>query len=282
MAVVQKDNAFGYKLLVLVYKVLGYRVVSFVLNFIALYYLIFARSVKKDLKSYYEHQNIELSNYAYFKHIKVFATSILDRFVSRINPESFKYRGFNQDALKVFKDGGGIVLLSHVGGWASSTHNLQTEDIPPMNVVMQDNTKESMQEVEENTKIDDKKNVNIIDLNQGAFASNIQIANVLMNGELVAMMADRVADEKRSIEVEFFGSKVRINKDPFDIAKRMSKPMVVVHTINQGDRKYDAYYFEIETKNRTIAEMAQAYMDILEDTLKKYPQQWFNFYDYFT
>jgi len=281
MAVAQKDNAFGYKLLLFIYNILGYKVVLFILNFIALYYSVFERGIKKKLESYYKHQNIELTNYMYFKHIKTFAHSLLDRFVSRINPEDFKYNGVHEELLQIFNKTGGIVLLSHVGGWASSTYNLQTQDIPQMNVVMQDSTKQSMQEVEENTKKNDKKNVNIIDLNQGAFASNIQIANVLMNNEIVAMMADRVADKKRSIEVTFFGSVVKINRDPFDIAKRMSKPMVVVHTINRGEKRYDALYFNISTKDKTIEETAQLYIEILEDTLKRYPQQWYNFYDFF-
>lgn len=281
MAVKQKDNALGYKLLLFIYKILGYKTVSIVLNFIALYYVIFAREVKKDLQSYYDHQGIPLSNYMFFKHIKTFANSLLDRFVSRIDPESFEYHGVDEELLDVLREKGGLVLLSHVGGWASSTHNLQTKNLPQMNVVMQDNTNESMQEVEENTKNNEKKNVNIIDLNIGAFAANIQIANVLMQNEIVAMMADRVANEKRFIEVSFFGSQVKINKDPFDIAKRMDKPIIIVHTINKGERKYDALYFEIPTQRSSIEETAQFYMDVLEDTLRKHPQQWFNFYDYF-
>ncbi|MCF6330681.1 MAG: lysophospholipid acyltransferase family protein [Sulfurimonas sp.] len=281
MAVKNKDNAFGYRLLLFIYKIVGYRAVAILLNFIAIYYLLFARDVKQELQSYYKHQNIKLTNYMFFKHIKTFANSIFDRFVSRIDPNSFNYNGINEELLQILNEKGGIVLLSHVGGWASSTHNLQTKDIPPMNVVMQDNTNQNMQDVEQNTKDNKKENVNIIDLNMGAFAANIQIANVLMKNEIVAMMADRVANEKRSIEVSFFGSKVKINKDPFDIAKRIKKPIIIVHTINKGDRNYDALYYEVPTKDKSIEQTAQYYMSVLEDTLKKYPQQWFNFYDYF-
>jgi len=281
MDIAKKDNSLGYSLLLFIYKVLGYKAVSFILNFVALYYVLFARKVKVDLESFYNAQNIKLTNKIFFKHIKSFATSLLDRFVSRINPEDFTYNGVNQEYLDTFKESGGIVLLSHFGGWASSTHNLSTKNIPPMNVVMQDNTNKSMQEVEADVKDENKQNVKIIDVNQGAFATNIQIANVLMQGEIVAMMADRVADEKRKIKVKFFSKDVYINKDPFDIAKRMNKPMIVVHTINKGSREYEARYYKIDSENNTLEENAQNYMDILEDVVKEYPYQWYNFYDYF-
>ena len=281
MDIAKKDNSLGYSLLLFIYKVLGYKAVSFILNFVALYYVLFARKVKVDLESFYNAQNIKLTNKIFFKHIKSFATSLLDRFVSRINPENFTYNGVNQEYLDTFKESGGIVLLSHFGGWASSTHNLSTKNIPPMNVVMQDNTNKSMQEVEADVKDENKQNVKIIDVNQGAFATNIQIANVLMQGEIVAMMADRVADEKRKIKVKFFSKDVYINKDPFDIAKRMNKPMIVVHTINKGSREYEARYYKIDSENNTLEENAQNYMDILEDVVKEYPYQWYNFYDYF-
>ena len=281
MEVVKKDNSLGYSTLLYIYKILGYKSVSFILNFIALYYVIFAKNIKKDMQSYYEAQNIKPTNKVFFKHIKTFSISLLDRFVSRINPEEFTYNGINQDRLDILKDAGGIVLLSHLGGWASSTHNLSTKDIPPMNIVMQDNTNDNMQEVEADAKDNTKKNVKIIDVNQGAFATNIQIANVLMQGEIVAMMADRIADKKRSVEVTFFNKKVKINKDPFDIAKRMNKPIIIVHTINNGNKKYEAHYYRLDTKDKTIEENAQEYMNILETILNKYPYQWYNFYDFF-
>jgi predicted LPLAT superfamily acyltransferase len=281
MEITKKDNSLGYSLLIFIYKVLGYKTVSFILNFIALYYVIFARKIKNSMHSYYEVQGIKPTSAVFFKHIKTFAISILDRFVSRINPEDFNYNGINQDNLDIFENSGGIVLLSHFGGWASSTHNLSTKNIPPMNVVMQDVANENVKKVETDIKDDSKQNVKIIDVNQGSLSTNIQIANALMQNEIVAMMADRVVDEKRAIKVNFFQREVFINKDPFDIAKRLNKPIVIVHTINKGSRNYDAHYYKLNIDSKTIEQNAQEYMDILEEIVKENPYQWYNFYEYF-
>ena len=281
MEIAKKDNSFGYSLLLFIYKILGYKSVKFILNFVAIYYVIFAQKTKKDLISYYEALDIKPNSITYFKHIKTFAISLLDRFVSRINPESFSYNGIDQDNLNILNEAGGLVLLSHFGGWASSTHNLSTKNIPQMNAVMQDPANEKMKEVETKAKDESKKNVKIIDVNQGSLATNIQIANALMQGEIVAMMADRVVDPKRIVKVNFLGKTVFTTKDPFDIAKRLNKPIVIVHTINKGSRNYDAYYFKLDTSEKTIEELAQEYMDILEKIVKESPYQWYNFYDYF-
>lgn len=116
-------------------------------------------------------------------------------------------------------------------------------------------------------------------MNQGGIAANIQIANALMNKEIIAMMADRAVDSTKVVEVEFFGSKVKINKNPFDIAKRMSKPALAIFVINKELRKYDLFFEEI--KGDSIEEMAQNYINVLESILKKNPMQWYNFYDFF-
>lgn len=277
MEIKQRGSAFGYKILLILYKRIGYSFVVFILNFVVLYYTLFHPSIKKSLRSYYEHQGLDFTYKIYFTHIKMFAVSIFDRFVSRIKPSDLSFDRHNLDTLKIL-DNGGILLLSHVGSWATAAHCLCYK-LPPMNIVMRENTKEKIKQVEYSNEKHNDDIVKIIDLNQGGIAANIQIANALMNKELIAMMTDRVVDSSKVVEVEFFGVKVKINKNPFDIAKRMNKPAVAIFVISKDLRKYDLIFNEI--KGTTLQEMAQNYMDMLEDILRKNPTQWYNFYDFF-
>lgn len=277
MEIKQRGNAFGYKALLLAYNIFGYRLVAFILNFVALYYLFFTPSVKKSMQSYYEHQGLCLTNKMYFNHIKTFALSIFDRFVSRIKPQDLSFKIYNRDILKEL-DKGGIVLLSHVGGWASAAYCLKDE-LPPMNIVMRESTQKNIHKVEESHKRHNEHNLKIIDLNQGSIAANIQIANALMNNELVALMADRVIDDRQTVKVEFFGSKVKINKNPFDIALRLKRPLVAIFVMNIGIKKYDLTLNII--KQDTLELMSQSYSDMLKNILIEHPNQWYNFYDFF-
>jgi len=279
MGVKQYGNALGHKIIIGIYTLLGYRFVAFILNFVALYYVLFTPSVKESLKSYYEHLGIKLTHRVYFNHIKLFALSIFDRFISRIKPEELSFVRENREDFMALKDGG-IVLLSHIGGWATAAHSLKAE-IPPMHIVMRESTKEDINKVEKDYKRENESGVKIIDLNQGPIAANIQIANALMNKEVVAMMADRVVDASKTIEVEFLGSKVKINKNPFDIAFRFKKVLVATFVINVAVKEYKLIFEKIEIENKSLDEIAQEYMNILTNIIKIYPNQWYNFYDFF-
>ena len=278
MEVKQRGTATGHKIILFIYNLLGYKSVAFILNFVALYYFLFTPSVRKDLKSYYEALGLELTHIAYFNHLKMFAFSIFDRFVSRIKPQDLTFCVHNSEVVKLLNEKGGIILLSHVGSWASAAHTLEGE-LPRMNIVMRENAHDSIKNVEQENKRENENSVNIIDLSQGAIASNIQIANALMENELVALMADRFVDDRRKVKVNFLARDVYINKNPFEIAARVKKPLVSIFVTNHSLRKYELKLELIELAS--IEEMAQQYTNILQDIIKKHPNQWYNMYDFF-
>jgi predicted LPLAT superfamily acyltransferase len=279
MGVKQYGNALGHKIILKLYKLLGYRFVSFILNFVAFYYALFTPSVKKSLQSYYDHLGIKLTCKQYFFHIRNFAYTILDRYISRIKPDELDFERENREIFMGLQEGG-IVLLSHIGGWATAGYSLQAK-IPPMHIVMREAQQDKIKRLERDKKRSNESSVKIIDLNDGAIAANIQIANVLMANEVVAMMADRVVEGSKSIEVVFLGSKVCINRNPFDIAYRFKKKLVATFVIHIGLAKYKLIFKEINIEGQTLEEVAQEYMNILEDIIKLYPNQWYNFYDFF-
>ena len=279
MAIKQYGNALGHKIILAVYNIFGYGFVSFILNFVAMYYVLFTPSIKKSLESYYKHLGLKLTYRAYFKHIKLFSLSVLDRFISRMKPDELLFERENKDVFMSLQEGG-IVLLSHIGGWATAAHSMKA-DIPPMNIVMHEATKDKISEVEKSKRRHNEGHVKIIDLNQGAIPANIQIANALMNKEIIAMMADRVTDPKKVVEVEFLGSKVLINRNPFDIAYRFKKVLVVTFVILVEEKHYKLVFKNISLNEKSLEEIAQEYMDILTDIIKIYPNQWYNFFDFF-
>ncbi len=279
MGVKKYGSALGHKIILYLYKLLGYRFVSFILNFVALYYVLFTRDIKKSLESYYEHLGVPLTFIRYFKHIKLFALSIFDRFISRMKPDTLVFEHDNKEAFLSLQEGG-IVLLSHIGGWATAGHSMQA-DIPPMNIVMFESTQDEISELEKSKERMNEQKVKIIDLAKGAITANIQIANALMAKEVVAMMADRVVDERRVVEVVFLGTPIEINRNPFDIAHRFKKPLVAAFVLLEKEQHYKLIFKEISINDRTVEEIAQEYIDILTKIIKIYPNQWYNFYDFF-
>jgi predicted LPLAT superfamily acyltransferase len=198
--------------------------------------------------------------------------------VSRIKPEDLTFCVHNSDVIELLNKNGGVILLSHVGSWASAAHCLKNE-LPPMSIVMRENTKENILNVEKSNQRENEQNVKIIDLNKGTISANIQIANALMNKELVALMADRAVDSCRVVEVEFFNQNININKNPFEISARIKKPLVAIFVLNHSLKKYDLILELIQESS--IEKMAQDYTNLLQNIIKKHPYQWYNFYDFF-
>lgn len=273
----QRGNSLGYKILLYAYNIFGYKFVVFLLNFVSLYYLFFTPSVKKSMKNYYMCQGIKFSNKVYFAHIKTFAISILDRFVARMKPNDIIFHTCNEDVIKELQDGG-VVLFSHVGGWASAAYCLK-DQLPPINIIMRESTQKEIHQIEKSYKRYNESNVKIIDLNEGALAANIKIANAIINKELIALMADRVVNEKQAIEVSFFNTRVKMNKNPFDLALRAKKPLAAIFVMKINNQEYDLIFNFI--KLNTLEVMSQEYATLLEGILRQYPYQWYNFYDYF-
>jgi predicted LPLAT superfamily acyltransferase len=280
MEIAQRGSIIGTKIVLMLYKVVGYRLPSIVVNFIALYYTVTTNSVKKNLLSYYEHLGIDLTFNQYFKHIRFFSFSIFDRFVSRIDPTSLQIDKINEkDFYKL--SNGGVVLLSHFGGWAIAANALQDDKLPTINVVMRETTKEELKNIENREIRQNEKHVQIIDLEKGGLAANIKIANSLMAGEIVAFMADRVVDPTKTVTVNFLNKKVNFNRSPFDIAIKTKRPIMAVFIVKVGLKHYKLIVKDLNLKNNTTESLAQNYANTLEKIVKEYPHQWYNFYDFF-
>jgi predicted LPLAT superfamily acyltransferase len=56
---------------------------------------------------------------------------------------------------------------------------------------------------------------------------------------------------------------------------------VVTFVLLIEERHYKLIFKDIDIGEKTLEEIAQEYMNILADIIKFYPNQWYNFYDFF-
>ena len=277
----QRGSGWSIKLALLLYKLFGYKFIYYLQYPIAFFYFLVAKNAKEPLKIYYKNLGIPFNNKIYYEHLRIFAVCLLDRFISKIHPENYTFEYDNVEVPRKVLESGSLLVFSHFGGWASS---LSTPCVTnKVNIVMQEVMVNGMQEIEKNMK--SKSRINIIDLNHGSIAVSIQIANALMNGEVVAMMADRITNEKSVIEVSFLGKKARFNKNPFAIAYKTDKPIVVFFVIWESIQKYHIEHCIIhldKTKSEEEAskEACMRYVKKYEEVVRANPQQWFNLFDF--
>lgn len=101
----------------------------------------------------------------------------------------------------------------------------------------------------------------------------------LNNGEYVCFNGDRYLDENSSINLDFLGGQAKLPIGPFKIANKCRVPVVFYYSMREKDCTYRFIFEEAEiTKNTTTENLANQYIRSLESIVRKYPQQWFNFY----
>ncbi len=277
----QRGSAWSIQLALFLYKLFGYKFLYTLLYPITFFYFLVAKNAKEPLKIYYKNLGIEFNNKIYYEHLRIFAVCMVDRFASKINPENYTFEYENIEIPVKTLESGTVLVYSHFGGWAASSSGVHVKN--KIHIVMREAMLDGMREVENALGL--KSQLNIIDLNQGTIAVSVQIANALMNEEVVTIMADRASNAKAEMEVLFLNKKARFNKNPFQIAYKTDKPIVAYFIIFAGIQHYKVEYIIIDmdrskAEDEAVREALIQYVKKFEEIIKQYPNQWFNFYDF--
>ncbi len=284
MAAKQRVGGAVVKTLYKFYKTFGYNSVYFSLYFVVLYYFLFATNVRISLKKYYKNIGEEFSNKKFFTHLFNYALATSDRFISKANPEIYKFSNYNRAELLAELKNGSILLSNHFGGWATASNYFKDDNVK-INIVMNEAMIKNASEFEQLIDKKNEKNVKIIDLSRGDIATSISIANALLANESVALMGDRAISDKYLKKMKFFEKDANFNKNPFIIAYKTNKPIIALFVVLKEKRSYEMHYKKIQINKNLKEEEAieiamEEYVQVLSQTLKQHPLQWFNFYDF--
>jgi len=280
----QRVGGFVVRTLYKIYQLLGYKFVYYSLYLVVAYYFLFAKNVKISLKLYYSRLGIPFSYKNYFRHLFNYAVATSDRFISKSDPQLYTFHNQNRPQLLKEIEEGSILLLNHFGGWATASNYFQYEG-KKFHMVMNEAMLKSAKEFEEIIDKKNKEHINIIDLSNGMIQAYIEIANALLSNQSVALMGDRAISEKNEKKLDFFGEKANFNQNPFIIAHKTKKPIVIIFVILKEALQYEIVFKKIEpdislSQEEAVDKAMDEYIEYLSDILKQYPLQWFNFYNF--
>ena len=131
---------------------------------------------------------------------------------------------------------------------------------------------------------------NVIDASERGPALVLSLKEALEAGRMVGIMVDRALATERGIEVEFLGAKARLPVGPWQFAHALQVPVVLGFGVYHGGNRYTAH-FELfdeslrlprEGREAAMAEHAQRYARRLEHHVRGAPDNWFNFYHYWS
>ena len=283
MWIKQRGNQLGYKAILTLYKLIGYRGTKPIIWVVSFVYALITPKEKEAIKDYYRRVGVSYSFLYYVAHINQFSLSIFDRFVTKIDPTIFQIERVNlKDFLK--NKNNKILALSHMGNWANTfvafEHGNRT-----IHVTTDEKLKENISTYERSLQHQKSSNIKFINLREGLKAS-VQMVKALKEGDDLAIMVDRLVDKNRYVEVNFLETPTRFNKNPFEIAYNREVEMMGITVIRTHDKAYKVILsdpIQIDKsikKEEAIVIMATQYANYLEDIVRQYPKQWFNFYKF--
>ncbi|MCQ2142789.1 MAG: acyltransferase [Bacteroidales bacterium] len=211
----------------------------------------------------------------------VFGGVILDRFAMYAG-KTFRFDNAENDLImeKSAEPGGFIVSSSHVGNYELAGYTLHCSGKSLSALVFAGEKKTVM---DGRRKMFSETGISMIPLMED-MSHIYEINRLLDEGQIVSMPCDRIFGSAKFVEAPFFGETARFPMGPFSIAVTKGVPMIAVFSMKTSLKGYRLHARPLGmsgvTRAEKVASLAASYARELEDVLRTYPCQWFNYFDF--
>ncbi|RYZ76857.1 MAG: DUF2062 domain-containing protein [Proteobacteria bacterium] len=295
-----RGGVVGNAILHFILKNLGTGAGYFVLRFIVPYFYLFAPRGRKALNEYYSIIRPEMGwlprQLTIVAHFYRFGQILMDQTVQRHSkiPQYSTVPHGIEHIMDCLRSGQGLILLSaHVGSWSLAADLLPTKGaIQQLTVVEYKPNEMQMRSPADSVRTAGEKPEG---LSHDRLAPNLaeqpifNIQQLLTSGKPVGLMGDRPLGSRFEL-VLFYGKLAPVDVTAFRIAAALKKPLVMTYGFKKDARVYNfyagpakIYAYEVGVdRELQLKTWAQDYAHDLEKILKLYPEQWFNFFPFWS
>lgn len=283
-----RGGKFGYLFFIYLIKYLGINVAYTFLAFVVIHFIPFAPKATASLW-YYSRKILKRNvfrsisflfrNYYRFGQILIDKVAIGSGLTKKYKFEFENYKNF----LEILNDDkGAIIIGAHVGNWEIGTPFFD-EYGKKINIVLYDAEHRRIKEVLEKNKA--FANYKIIAVNNDNLEHVFNIKAALDRKEYVCFQGDRYVKEDKLLTVSFMGKDAKFPAGPFLLASRLKVPVVFYFAMRESHKTYRFHFNIAQPTARKInikpeQELLEQYVHTLENILKTYPEQWFNYYNF--
>src|SRR5262249_42080433 len=108
----------------------------------------------------------------------------------------------------------------------------------------------------------------------------LELVAALRRGEVVAVQGDRALGTRGDALIPFFGRPAPFPLGPFLLARAVGVPLAGAFCVLDSDGRYTVKVVEpIVVRRGSEEDAARAWVQSLENVVRRYPTQWFNFFD---
>ncbi|MBF4471243.1 lipid A biosynthesis acyltransferase [Flavobacterium sp. HJJ] len=279
-----KGTVLGYKIFVFFINKIGVKAAYFVLYFVVAYYFIFLKK-SNDSIFYYFRKRLGYpylkSKTMVFRSYYTFGQTIIDKIAIGAGlKDKFTYEHDGKEfIIKLLKEKkGGVLISAHIGNFEIAEHFFSEVDFNlQINLVTTDLEHSAIKKYLES--ITKKPRINFILI--GEDLSHIfEINSALARNELVCFTGDRYFEGVKSLSENLLGQEALFPAGPFLIASRLKVPVLFVYVMKESNLHYHLYTREAKVKHRDEKGLLKEYTESVEGMIKKYPLQWFNYFDF--
>ncbi|HMG92779.1 MAG TPA: hypothetical protein VK589_22130 [Chryseolinea sp.] len=283
-----KGTPLGYRIFVFVIRTFGLKPAYVLLRFVAFYYLLFSWSSSKHIYRYFRRfhrYGLIRSVISIYRNYYIFGQTLLDKVVVMAGIDNkFTYDFDGEDNLRQIVKGGrgGILLSGHVGNWEAAGHLLKRLDTR-INVVMYDGEHQQIKDYLE--QVTGGRNLKVI-LIRPDMSHVYAMGEALQKNELICLHADRFLEGNKTVPRNFLGEEAHFPQGPFLLSSSFKVPVSVVFAFKESATHYHFYGSTLlersadESKTDFMDRLLSSFTRELEQKVKMYPEQWFNYFNF--
>ncbi|MDO5665341.1 MAG: acyltransferase [Bacteroidia bacterium] len=283
-----RGGTFGYRFFIFLIDKLGIRFAYIFLAFVVIYFIPFAP--KATSASWWYARNIlrknRIQSFGFlFKNYYRFGQTLIDKVaISSGNKEQYKFIFDNSYPrfLEILNEGKGAILVgAHVGNWEIGAPFFDKYG-EKMHIAMLDAEYQKIKEMLE--QYSQNRNYNVFPLDETDGLANIfQVKAILDRNEYICFQGDRFLGNTQTAKVDFLDKKARFPIGPFLLASRLQVPVIFYFSMRNKKMTYKFHFHIAQTvpkvsKSKPEILLLTQYTKELEKIVKKYPEQWFNYY----
>ena len=283
-------GSFGQKFLFGFLKKVRVSFLYPVLYLIIPFYLLFGRKGYKAMMSFF-HEHLGKTRWQAFwatvKNHIIFGQVVLDKFALLAgNTSQFKVSVDNLDIFNQAIDlpSGFITVSAHIGNFEAAGLCLHQDKKELNGVVYGGETQAFSQHRAEAFQKSHLKLIPVSNDMSHLFA----IKSAVENGEIVTLHGDRLWGSPKYFSCNFLGSEAHFPIGTFRLATQMEAPVFAVFIMKEKGLSYHGYVYRLnhlENEKSSVKKaeyIGRQYVEKLEETIRKYPEQWFNYYDFWS
>ncbi len=211
-----------------------------------------------------------------------FSQVVIDRFAMYAGKRfNIEIEGYDYFAALAQRKEGFVQLSAHIGNYEIAGYTLVAED-KPFNAVVFQGEKNSV--MEGRSRLFAGTHIKMIPMSAD-MSHLFTIDYALQEGETVSIPADRVFGSQKTLAVSFLGGEAQLPQGPFRVAAMRGLDVLAVNVMKVRLRTYKIYVSRLDydkhlPRTEQVQQIAQAYVAELERMLRRYPAQWYNYYEF--